>query len=139
MANWIRRTALTLRIAASLSLALPLVSGVAHAQDHHDEVALLQLQSLLMHDVARRAAAGQSEEGMQANQKLESMPRYAQKEILGIVMAIMEAQRKTASVHVDAFQTSGPEAAAMSFSPAVRARIQALSKRLAADENFKRD
>ena len=36
-------------------------------------------------------------------------------------------------------EASGPEAAAMSFSPAVRARIQALSKRLAADENFKRD
>ncbi len=139
MTNWITRTALTLSIAASLTLAVPLASGVAYAQDRHDEVALMQLQSLLMHDVARRAAAGQSEEGMKANQKLESMPPYAQKEMLSIIMAIMKERGEAASEHVDAFQASGPEAAAMSFSPAIQARIQALSKRLAADENFKRD
>ncbi len=139
MTNWITQTALTLSIVAGLTLAVALASGVAHAQDHHDEVALMQLQSLLLNDVVRRAAAGQSEEGMKANQKLESMPPYAQKEILGIVMAIMKARREAASEHVDAFQASGPEAAVLSFSPAVRARIQALSKRLAADENFKRD
>ncbi len=99
----------------------------------------MQLQSLLMNDVARRAAAGQSEEGMKANQKLESMPPYAQKEMLSIIMAIMKERGEAASEHVDAFQASGPEAAAISFSPAIQARIQALSKRVAADENLKRD
>ncbi len=139
MANWITQTALAVSITASLMLAVPLAPDIAHAQDRHDQVALMQLQSLLMNDVARRAAAGQSEQGIQANQKLESMPPYAQKEILGIVMAIMQERREAASEHVDAFQASGPEAAAMSFSPAIQARIQTLSKRMAADENLKRD
>ena len=139
MANWIIRTALAVSVTASLMLAGPLAPGSAYAQDRHDQVALMQLESLLMNDVARRAAAGQSEQGIQANQKLESMPPYAQKEILGIIMAIMKERREAASEHVDAFQASGPEAAAMSFSPEVQARVQALSKRLAADKKFKRD
>ncbi len=139
MANWITRTALALSITAGLMLAVPLAPEVAHAQDQHDQVALMQLQSLLMNDVARRAAAGQSEEGMKANQQLESMPPYAQKEILSIIMVIMKERREAASEHVDAFQASGPEGAAMSFSPAIQARIQTLSKRMAADENLKRD
>ena len=111
MANRITRTALTVCIAASLTIAMPLAPRVVHAQDRHDEVALMQLESLLMNDVARRAAASQSEEGMKANQQLESMPPYAQKEVLGIVMAIMKEKREAASEHVDAFQASELEAA----------------------------
>ena len=58
MANWITRTALALSITAGLILAVALAPALAHAQDQHDQVALMQLQSLLMNDVARRAAAG---------------------------------------------------------------------------------
>ena len=138
MSRWVTRTALAIGVTASLTLA-PLAPGVANAEDRHDQVALMQLQMLLMNDVARQAAAGQSEQGRIANQQLESMPPYAQKEILGIVMAIMKERGAAASEHVDVLNAFGPEAAAMSLSPAIRARIQALGKRLAADEKFKQD
>ena len=139
MTRWIARTALAVGITAGMTLAASLAPGVGYAQDRHDQAALMQLQSLLLNDVARRAAASQSQEGVRANQMLEGMPPYAQKEILDIVMAIMKERGAAASEHVDVLKASGPEAAAMSLSPAIQARIQALGKRLAADEKFKTD
>ncbi|CAG0968218.1 hypothetical protein MYXO_01147 [Myxococcaceae bacterium] len=113
--------------------SLGLFAPAARAQDGSDEAALAELQQLLDSPAARDANAASDPRAAEAEGMLSGFPPYARQEIDAIVMQIMRESGEGAARHTDAYESGGAAAAGASFSPAVRARISALEKRLAAD------
>lgn len=113
--------------------ALLSFAPAGRAQDGSDEAALGDLQQLMDSPAARDANAAGDPRAAQAEGLFAGFPPYAQQELNGIVMQIMQESGEGATRHTDAYASGGAQAAEASFSPAVRARIAALEKRLAAD------
>ena len=114
------------------SLALP---GLGFAQAD-DEAPLGELQQLMNDPAARSENAASDPHAAQAESLFNGYPPYAQNELNAIVMMIMSESGEGATRHTDAYQSGGAEGAFASFSPAVRARIEALQSRLEQDPSF---
>ena len=124
-----------LRALAALAVLLALAPA-ARAQDAAEEAALGDLQQLMDSPAARDANAANDPRAAQAEGLFAGFPSYAQQELNAIVMQIMRESGEGATRHTDAYSAGGAQAAEASFSPAVRARIAALEKRLAADPSW---
>lgn len=119
-----------------LALSLPLAASAQGADDHGDAAAQAELERLLSDSDARAANAAADPRAAQAEALWKGFPPYAQTELQEIVQMVMQESGAGAVRHADAYDDGGAEAAMGTFSPAVRARIQALEKRLAADPEF---
>ena len=125
------------RLRALAALAVVLVfAPAARAQDAAEDAALGELQQLMDSPAARDANAANDPRAAQAEGLFSGFPPYAQQELNAIVMQIMRESGEGATRHTDAYSAGGAQAAEASFSPAVRARIAALEKRLAADPSW---
>jgi uncharacterized protein involved in exopolysaccharide biosynthesis len=105
------------------------------ADEAHDQ-AIQSLKSFLFNATERRAFANQNPKAQEANNYLESLPSWAQQEILEIIMEVMKQEGENASRYGNIAATSGAEAAGQQLSPALRARVAALAKRLKSDPHF---
>jgi len=63
-------------------------------------------------------------------------PPNIQKRLEKVVLMIIQESGANATRHVDAMNTSGPEGAFNSFSPAVQKEIQEIAKELERDPEF---
>jgi hypothetical protein len=113
-------------------LVSTLVAVRGFADEAHDQ-AIQSLQSFLFNAPERRAFANQNPKAQEANNYLESFPSWAQQEILEIIMEVMKQEGENASRYGNIAATSGAEAAGQQLSPALRARVAALAKRLKSD------
>jgi hypothetical protein len=127
----VRRTLATTLLFAALA-----APGLAAAQAGSDDAALGDLERMLADPAARNENAASDPHAAAVEDLLGGYPPYAQQELGAIAMMIVRESGEDASQHVDAYQRGGPEAAARSFSPAVRARVAALEQRLAQDPSF---
>jgi hypothetical protein len=101
-----------------------------------DTQALKDLEKFLFNTAERQAYSKQDSKAKAANNYLESFPPWAQQELLEIVMMVMKEEGEGAARHGNTAANSGAQAAAQNFSPAVRARMSALSKKLMNDKSF---
>ena len=124
------------RLPLAALAGLLVLAPAARAQDATNEAALGELQQLMDSPAARDANAASDPRAAQAEGLFAGFPPYAQQELNAIVMEIMRESGEGASRHTDAYERGGAQAASASFSPAVRARIAALEKRLAADPSW---
>ena len=98
--------------------------------------ALADLREFLFNPSARKDFSNGKADGTAANNFLEAFPPWAQNELLDIVMMIVTESMEGSSKHVDAYRNGGVQGATASFSPAVRARVDAFIQRLSADPAF---
>lgn len=101
----------------------------------HNE-AIQSLEKFLFNTTERRSFASQNPKAQEANNYLESFPEWAQQEVLAIVVEIMNQEGDSAARYGNIATNSGAAAAGLQLSPAIRARISALAKRLASDPQF---
>ncbi len=94
------------------------------------------LRSFLFDPAARRDFAKGNQDASAVNNYLEAFPKWAQNELLEIVMMIASESMLDSSKHVAAYQQGGVEGAKASFSPAVRARSDQLFQKLMNDPSF---
>lgn len=104
--------------------------------DNADQMALQMLEGFLFDAAQRAAYAKGNPKAQRANQFLEAMPDYAQKDMLDVVMMIMRESKNDAVKHVKAHKSGGARAAMASFSPAVKQKIKDLVKKLSKDKSF---
>ena len=120
-----------------LLLIFVAVNGSAAAQTGDpDTQALQELNGFLNDPAARHAFAAGKPDAQQTNTFLETFPKWAQDELMSIVMDIMRESKAGATKHVDAYKSGGAAGAKASFSPAVQRRVEALESRLGADPAF---
>lgn len=110
--------------------------GQGRTQTAADEQANNDLEKFLFASTQRQAFSQGNQKAQQANDFLERFPPWAQQELLEIVMMIMRESGEGAMKHGTAYQAGGHGAAMGSFSPAVKAKIRALSQKLNADKKF---
>ena len=104
------------------------------AQDNG--AALADLRGFLFNPSARKDFANGKADATSANNFLGAFPQWAQNELLEIVMTIATESMLDASNHVDAYKNGGVQGTMTSFSPAVRARVDAFIQKLSADPSF---
>ena len=126
---------------SSLCAVFLLISGVSLAPapssaQSADGGALSELRTFLFDSSARKSFVNGKADATASNNFLEAFPPWAQNELLEIVMTITSESMLGSAQHVTAYQNGGAESAMGSFSPAVRARIDALFKKLEADKSF---
>ncbi len=115
--------------------ALIMLPSFAFAADT-DAHALKDLEKFLFNTAERQTYSKQDPKANVANNYLESFPPWAQQELLEIVMMIMKEEGEGAARYGSIASSSGAQAAGQHFSPAVRTRMESLSKKLMADKNF---
>jgi hypothetical protein len=120
----------------TMALITCLWTAAAPAAAQADEAALKDLQNFLNDPAQRAAAAAKDPQAAQVQQYFVKFPPYAQQELNAIVMDIMRESGVGATKHIEAHKAAGAQAAYASFSPAVKARISALTRRLKADPSF---
>ena len=98
--------------------------------------ALADLREFLFNPTARKDFSNGKSDATSANNFLEAFPPWAQNELLDIVMMIVTESMEGSSKHVDAYKNGGVQGATASFSPAVRARVDAFIQRLSTDPTF---
>jgi hypothetical protein len=128
----------TLQVILGLFLtALCCGRAVAQSTDHSENTAALQdLQKFLFDPAARASFSQGKSDATAANNFLEAFPKWAQNELLEIVMMIAAESMLGASKHVTAYQQGGVQGAKESFSPAVKARVDGLIQKLQSDPKF---
>jgi len=102
----------------------------------NNAAALADLRAFLFNPTARKDFSNGKSDATAANNFLEAFPPWAQNELLDIVMMIVTESMEGSSKHVDAYRNGGVQGATASFSPAVRARVDAFIQRLSADPAF---
>lgn len=117
----------------TLSLPLPLQ---AQDLDPADAQALKETEAFLKDGKARGDYSKGNKDAAAVETFVTKFPPYAQEEMNAIVMMIMNESKAGSQKHVDAYAKGGAEAASASFSPAVKARIKALERRLTQDKSF---
>lgn len=118
-----------------LMALLTFQSNVVRAASEND-AALKDLKGFLFDPGARSAFAKGNSAATSANNFLEAFPGWAQTELLEIVMLIASESMTGATKHADAYQQGGVAGAKASFSPAVRARVDAFVGKLSKDPSF---
>lgn len=94
------------------------------------------LQDFIFNDVARKAFSDKTPESKAANDFVESFPPYAKQEILEIMLLIMQEKGMKAGDDVNRMKKSGAQSAYTGFSPAVKAKVDALVNKLKNDKKF---
>jgi hypothetical protein len=112
------------------------VAHPAFADTAAEKQALKDLDAFLHDDKTRREFSATNPSAQQANGMLEGFPKWAQDEMLAIVMMMMRESKEDAIKHADAYKAGGVAGAKASFSPAVKVRVAALEARLAQDPAF---
>jgi hypothetical protein len=106
------------------------------AQDKTHEAAMSMLKNFFADPVARADYASKNPGALQAEQNLSQFPPNIQKRLEKVALMILQESGANAARHVDAMNTSGPEAAFNSFSPAVQREIQNIARELEKDPEF---
>ena len=105
--------------------------NVAFAREHEDR-ALAELRKFLFDASARKGFAAQDPAAGRAESDLSRYSPEIQQELLEIVMMIMtESKGNPGAASLNA---ANPAGAMQSFSPAVQARIQAVARKIAAQQ-----
>ena len=117
-------------------LGCALSTTVLAQQGKVDPAALDDVQKFLNDPKAREEAGRKDPKAAQVEAFFRKFPPYAQTELNEIVMMIMTESGEDAIKHAKAHQQGGAQGAMNSFSPAVRARVEALQKRLMGDPQF---
>lgn len=119
-----------------LLMALLTFQSNAVRAGSENDAALKDLKGFLFDPGARAAFAKGNSAATSANNFLEAFPGWAQTELLEIVMLIASESMTGATKHADAYQQGGVAGAKASFSPAVRARVDAFVGKLLKDPSF---
>jgi len=125
-----------LAILAVLIFSFIFLANHAFAQDKSHEAAMSMLSDFFADPSARSDYASKNPAALQAEQSLAQFSPNIQKRFEKIVLMIMQESGANASRHVEAGNTSGPERAFNTFSPAVQREIQDLAKELERDPEF---
>lgn len=119
-----------------LTMALLTLQSHAVRAASENDAALKDLKGFLFDPGARAAFAKGNNAATSANNFLEAFPNWAQTELLEIVMLIASESMTGATKHADAYQQGGVAGAKASFSPAVRARVDAFVGKILKDPSF---
>ena len=112
------------------------LAGETSQATANNGAALADLREFLFNPTARKDFSNGKSDATSANNFLEAFPPWAQNELLEIVMTIVTESMEGSTKHVDAYKNGGVQGAMASFSPAVRARVDAFIQKLSTDPAF---
>lgn len=127
-------------ISLSRVLAALLTLGVGPCalagSDPATDQALRQTEAFLNDPKARAEWAKGNPDAEQVNAFVAAFPPDAQTELMAIVMLMLKESQEGALKHHEAFKKGGVNGAMKSFSPAVKARVDALIAKLSKNPAF---
>jgi hypothetical protein len=123
-------------LVASMLLALLGAPYAAAGEDPATEEALRQTEAFLNDAKARADWAKGNPDAEQVNAFVAAFPPDAQNELMAIVMLMLKESQEGALKHHEAYKKGGVDGAMKSFSPAVKARVDALIAKLSKDPAF---
>jgi hypothetical protein len=125
-----------LHLTVCIIAVLAISAGCVFAQDNAHSAAMSALTSVLADPAATADSVSTNPEALKAAQLVMAFPPHIQKRLENVVLMIVQESLANPNRSVDAMNTSGPEGAFQSFSPAVQREIQAIARELEQDPEF---